>query len=199
MINNKLLGEADNRFGNEGDEKSKGPVVLSTTYRAFNSPLLWKLVPWMHSAFTQASHICQHQGMIREAEFYIEQALAVVQATNASSYIANALAVSGDLRVRSGRIEEGEKFLRDAAVFKGEIEKCKESVILQCAAAHLQRTTGLFDNELESYESAERKLGRVLEAVADLGLEETESAADELTKGYKILFSFETNNAEIFL
>src|SRR5690606_24844472 len=96
-----------------------------------------------------------------EAEYYLNEALQMAEATNSTPIIAQALALSGDLRIRSGEIEEGEKLLTRAAEFKQELENSRDAVLFQCAVANMHRVNDLLEREVEHLESAERKLERL--------------------------------------
>lgn len=138
-------------------------VIKSSGYAAFNGPLLWNVVSALYMAMRHASKIYQHQGMFKEAEYYLDEAVSMAEATNSTPIIAQALTLSGDLRIRSGSLQEGEALLARAAEFKSELENSRDAVAFQCIVANMHRQNDLLEKELEHYESAERKLDRLMD------------------------------------
>ncbi|KAG0639234.1 peptidase family C50-domain-containing protein [Tuber brumale] len=135
------------------------PKVQSTTFGALNVPLLWPLVSSLYAGLLQTSNIYRHQGMVREAEFYLEQALKTVEAVSASSRINLAMTMYGDLRIRSGHIDEGEEMLQKAGKSIG---KGREVLEFEVASGNLDRLRGDFAGEGRAYERAEKQLEQLM-------------------------------------
>ncbi|KAG0138703.1 peptidase family C50-domain-containing protein [Tuber indicum] len=135
------------------------PKVQSTTFGALNVPLLWPLVSSLYAGLLQTSNIYRHQGMVREAEFYLEQALKTVEAVNASSRINLAMTMYGDLRIRSGHIDEGEEMLQKAGKSIG---GGREALEFEVASGNLDRLRGDFAGEGRAYERAEKQLEQLM-------------------------------------
>ncbi|KAH0612981.1 uncharacterized protein H6S33_009361 [Morchella sextelata] len=138
---------------------SSAPKVHSTTLAAFNTPLLWPLVSALHSSLLQASNIYRHQGMVREAEFYLQQALKTVEAVNATSRMAKTMTLYGDLKVRAGLTEEGTEMLEQAREL---ITNGHDFVEIEVAAGNLERIRGDWQEESEAYERAEKHLEELM-------------------------------------
>lgn len=135
------------------------PKVQSTTFEALNVPLLWPLVSSLYAGLLQTSNIYRHQGMVREAEFYLEQALKTVEAVSASSRVSLAMTMYGDLRIRSGHIDEGEEMLQKAGKSIGE---GREVLEFEVAIGNLDRLRGDFAQEGKAYERAEKQLEQLM-------------------------------------
>lgn len=135
------------------------PKVQSTTFEALNVPLLWPLVSSLYAGLLQTSNIYRHQGMVREAEFYLEQALKTVEAVSASSRVSLAMTLYGDLRIRSGHIDEGEEMLQKAGKSIGE---GREVLEFEVAIGNLDRLRGDFAQEGKAYERAEKQLEQLM-------------------------------------
>lgn len=138
---------------------SSAPKVHSTTLAAFNTPLLWPLISALHSSLLQASNIYRHQGMVREAEFYLQQALKTVEAVNATSRMAKTMTLYGDLKVRAGLTEEGTEMLDQAREL---ITNSHDFVEIEVAAGNLERIRGDWQEESEAYERAEKHLEELM-------------------------------------
>lgn len=135
------------------------PKVQSTTFEALNVPLLWPLVSSLYAGLLQTSNIYRHQGMVREAEFYLEQALKTVEAVGASSRVSLAMTMYGDLRIRSGHVDEGEEMLQKAGKSIGE---GREVLEFEVAIGNLDRLRGDFVQEGKAYERAEKQLEQLM-------------------------------------
>ncbi|CUS09257.1 unnamed protein product [Tuber aestivum] len=135
------------------------PKVQSTTFEALNVPLLWPLVSSLYAGLLQTSNIYRHQGMVREAEFYLEQALKTVEAVNAPSRINLAMTMYGDLRIRSGYVDEGEEMLQRAGKSIG---GGREALEFEVASGNLDRLRGDFAGEGRAYERAEKQLENLM-------------------------------------
>ncbi|RPA86582.1 hypothetical protein BJ508DRAFT_411252 [Ascobolus immersus RN42] len=157
-------------------------VIKSSGYAAFNGPLLWSIVSALYAAMKHASSLYRHQGMFKEAEYYLDELVLMAEATNSTPIMAQALSLTGDLRIRSGQVEEGEKLLARAAEFKNELENSRDAVMFQCAVANMHRVNDLLEREVEHYESAERKLERLCDPafVASLGGDLVEQLTEHL-------------------
>lgn len=135
-------------------QKHKTP---STTFTTFASPLLWPLVSALHAAYIQASNIYRHQGMVREAEYYLDQALKTVEAVRATPRVAKTMTMYGDLKVRAGFVEEGEEMLASARKLIS-----SGSVDFEVAAGNLERIKGDWMEESKAYERAEEHLEQLM-------------------------------------
>lgn len=138
---------------------SQKPKVHSTSFTAFASPLLWPLVSALYAAYLQASNIYRHQGMVREAEYYLDQALKTVDAVGATPRIAKTMTMYGDLKVRAGLVEEGEEMLDRARQL---INNGSGVVDFEVAAGNLERIKGDWKEESEAYERAEKHLEQLM-------------------------------------
>ncbi|KAI5808785.1 peptidase family C50-domain-containing protein [Peziza echinospora] len=156
-----------------------GPPVQSTTFAALNAPLLWTLVTSMYLSLIQASFIYRHQGMVREAMYNMEQALKTVEAVGATPLIAQALSIFGDLKIRSGAMEEGADMLERATDLRREIDKSKEIVTLDCSLGYLHGKQMLWENELEAYEHAEAKLEAIMSPTFIRNIDALQAVEDE--------------------
>lgn len=138
---------------------SQKPKIHSTTFTALTSPLLWPLVSALYAGYLQTSNIYRHQGMVREAEFYLEQALKTVETVNATPRVAKTLTMYGDLKVRAGLVEEGEEMLDKARKL---ITSGNSIVDFEVAAGNLERIKGDWKEESEAYERAEKHLEQLM-------------------------------------
>lgn len=96
--------------------------------------------------------------MVREAEFYLDQALKTVDAVNATPRVAKTMTMYGDLKVRAGLIEEGEEMLERAR----KLINGSGVVDFEVAAGNLERIKGDWKEESEAYERAERHLEQLM-------------------------------------
>lgn len=99
--------------------------------------------------------------MIREAEYFLEQALKTVEAVNASPRVSIAMTLFGDLRVRSGEVDAGEDMLKAAREFIGNGRGVLE---LEVATGNIQRLRGDLVEECKAYQRAERYLEDIMSA-----------------------------------
>jgi separase len=97
--------------------------------------------------------------MIREAGFFLEQALKTVKAVNASSRVSIAITLFGDLQVRSGEIDAGEDMLKAARELIGNGRGVLE---FEVATGNLERLRGDLAEEGKAYQRAERYLEEVM-------------------------------------
>ncbi|KAL7269465.1 separin protein [Rhizina undulata] len=146
--------------------------VHSTTHDALNIPMLWPIVSALYLSMIQASTIYRHQGMSREAEFFIEQALRTVEAVDATPMVAKALTLFGDLKIRAGEVDEGQKMLEEAAK---KIKEGRDSVELELAIGNLGKVRGDVNLEEESYERAKLWLEKLVGAERSSGQEGTDA------------------------
>ncbi|PWW75361.1 hypothetical protein C7212DRAFT_358438 [Tuber magnatum] len=160
------------------------PKAQSTTFEALNVPLLWPLVSSLYAGLLQTSNIYRHQGMVREAEFYLEQALKTVEAVDAPSRVSLAMTMYGDLRIRSGRIDEGEEMLQKASKSIGE---GREALEFEVASGNLDRLRGNFAEEGRAYERAEKQLENLMSIRYIEGLGVFTGDSDDLAEKVAIL------------
>lgn len=138
---------------------SLGSKIHSTTLAALTAPLLWPLVSALYSGYLQVSNIYRHQGMIREAEYFLDQTLKIVEAVKATPRVAKAMTVYGDLKVRAGLVVEGEEMLEKARRL---ITNGNGVVDFEVAAGNLERMRGDWQEESEAYERAEKHLEQLM-------------------------------------
>lgn len=152
---------------------------------SLNLPNLWALVSGMTLGYLQAVAVYRHVGMIREALYYAEKAQKVVEAVDAKPAIARIQVITGDLKVRSGKPEEGRECFTQALETSngGQV-----AVHCQVALGHLQRTLGDLEGEIEAYHNAQTELDKLTASTAILNygkLGETEEL--DLAEGYAYL------------
>lgn len=139
----------------------------------------------MTLGYLQAVAVYRHVGMIREALYYAEKAQKVVEAVDAKPAIARIQVITGDLKVRSGKPEDGRECFTQALETSsgGQV-----AVQCQVALGHLQRTLGDLEGEIEAYHNAQAELDKLTTSTAILNygkLGETEEP--DLAEGYAYL------------
>lgn len=168
-----------------------GIVTYTTTVAALNGPFLWPIVRSIYDILVHIATLYIHQGMQREALFYVQEARLVAEAVDSKSLLFHILSMFGDLHIRLGMLEEGEEKLRQATMLKEQLlEKGKELVSFDCTLGIMYRKNKSWTMELDAYNNAEKTLetlmgsnagkmegivfGDITEKVANLQIAETE-------------------------
>lgn len=127
---------------------------------------LWYLVSSLHRCFMQTVTAYRHLGMVREALNYAEESLKVARAVDSTPLIAYTLIVIGDLQIRSGRLDEGEKNLIEAKELgvSGRYE-----VALELALGNLAKRRGQHEEEVEAYRRALQVLTELVDSMSKAG------------------------------
>ncbi|KAK6503529.1 hypothetical protein TWF481_008543 [Arthrobotrys musiformis] len=169
-----------------------GIVTYTTTVAALSGPFLWPIVRSIYDILVHIATLYIHQGMQREALFYVQEARLVAEAVDSKSLLFHILSIFGDLHIRLGMLEEGEEKLRQATMLKEQLlEKGKELVSFDCTLGIMYRKNKSWTMELDAYNNAEKTLetlmgsdaakaegkvfGDITAKVANLQIEEPEA------------------------
>ncbi|KAF3910152.1 Separin [Arthrobotrys entomopaga] len=169
-----------------------GILTYTTTVAALSGPFLWPIVRFIYDILVHIATLYLHQGMQREALYYIQEAQHVAEAVDSKSLLFHILSIVGDLHIRLGMLEEGEERLKQATVLKEQLlEKGKELVSFDCTLGIMYRKNKSWARELDAYNNAEKTLetlmngqepkledkvfGDITERIANLQLAEVES------------------------
>ncbi|KAK6536993.1 hypothetical protein TWF281_001197 [Arthrobotrys megalospora] len=136
-----------------------GIVTYTTTVAALSGPFLWPIVRSIYDILVHIATLYIHQGMQREALFYVQEARLVAEAVDSKSLLFHILSIFGDLHIRLGMLEEGEEKLRQATMLKEQLlEKGKELVSFDCTLGIMYRKNKSWTMELDAYNNAEKTL-----------------------------------------
>ncbi|KAK6351581.1 hypothetical protein TWF718_004738 [Orbilia javanica] len=136
-----------------------GIVTYTTTVAALSGPFLWPIVRSIYDVLVHIATLYIHQGMQREALFYVQEARLVAEAVDSKSLLFHILSIFGDLHIRLGMLEEGEEKLRQATMLKEQLlEKGKELVSFDCTLGIMYRKNKSWTMELDAYNNAEKTL-----------------------------------------
>ncbi|KAK6361177.1 hypothetical protein TWF730_004921 [Orbilia blumenaviensis] len=140
-----------------------GIVTYTTTVAALSGPFLWPIVRSIYDILVHIATLYIHQGMQREALFYVQEARLVAEAVDSKSLLFHILSIFGDLHIRLGMLEEGEEKLRQAHVLKEQLlEKGKELVSFDCTLGIMYRKNKSWTMELDAYNNAEKTLDTLM-------------------------------------
>ncbi|EPS43867.1 hypothetical protein H072_2091 [Dactylellina haptotyla CBS 200.50] len=156
---------AKHKSQNSANSKNESAILTyTTTVAALSGPFLWPIVRSIYDILVHIATLYLHQGMQREALFYIQEARVVAEAVDSKSLLFHILSISGDLHIRLGMLEEGEEKLQQATVLKEHLlEKGKELVSFDCTLGIMYRKNKSWIRELDAYNNAEKTLETLME------------------------------------
>ncbi|KAF3903760.1 Separin [Dactylellina cionopaga] len=140
-----------------------GILTYTTTAAALSGPFLWPIVRSIYDTLIHVASLYLHQGMQREAVYYLKEARVVAEAVDSKSLLFHILSIFGDLNIRLGMLEEGEEKLQQAILLKEQLlEKGKELVSFDCTLGIMYRKNKSWARELDAYNNAEKTLDTLM-------------------------------------
>ena len=139
-------------------QKQQPVVIMSTTHGALNGPRFWSLVPSLARGLQNLSELFSRLGLFQEALYYSDQAHKVFEAVDAQYHIAENLAYTGHLYIRSAQIDKASDALTQAKQTGIDGAANKAQVQLHCLQGQLHRSQGKLEDEKYEYSEAERAL-----------------------------------------
>ncbi|KAI9893587.1 MAG: hypothetical protein M1814_006383 [Vezdaea aestivalis] len=130
--------------------------VLSTTHEALNNPALWTLALALFRALLFHALLFVHQGSLREAFYYLDQAQRIAEAARSDALLAHVNAVKGEQLSRSGAVEEGQLLLDKAKTLADGHDPALLDVNLHCALGYVHQKRKCAEDEIAEYELAEQ-------------------------------------------
>ncbi|KAL8830112.1 MAG: hypothetical protein Q9191_001615 [Dirinaria sp. TL-2023a] len=94
-------------------EKEPSPTPLAKQ-RISSLRHMWSLVPCLFHGLVNLSRAYAHEGLLSEAQYYVEQANKVAKNVPAASYEGRFHAQAGQYKVRSGKIESSTRYFEKA-------------------------------------------------------------------------------------
>ncbi|KAF3901547.1 Separin [Orbilia brochopaga] len=138
-------------------------LTYTTTIEALNGPFLWPIVRSIYDIMVHVATLYLHQGMQREALFYIEEAKHVAEGVDSKSLLFHVSSIFGDLLIRLGRLEEGQEKIQQATALREQLlERGKELVSFDCTLGIMYRKHKSWARELDAYNNAEKTLDALM-------------------------------------
>ncbi|KAF3937250.1 Separin [Dactylella cylindrospora] len=157
--------EAIAKHKSQSGKSESGILTYTTTVAALSGPFLWPIVRSIYDILVHIATLYLHQGMQREALFYVQEAKVVAEAVDSKSLLFHVLSIYGDLDIRLGLLEEGENKIKQAILLKEQLlEKGKELVSLDCTLGIMYRKNKSWDRELDAYNNAEKTLEALMDS-----------------------------------
>ncbi|KAJ6260918.1 Separin [Drechslerella dactyloides] len=148
---------------NANGKSESGVLTYSTTIQALNGPFLWPIVRSIYDITVHVATLYLHQGMQREALFYIEEARNVAEGVDSKSLLFHVSSIFGDLLIRLGSLEEGREKIQQATALKEQLlERGKELVSFDCTLGIMYRKHKSWARELDAYNNAEKTLDALM-------------------------------------
>ncbi|KAK6355302.1 hypothetical protein TWF696_004412 [Orbilia brochopaga] len=144
--------------------KSESAILtFTTTIEALNGPFLWPIVRSIYDITVHVATLYLHQGMQREALFYIQEAQTVAEGVDSKSLLFHVSSIFGDLLIRLGRLDEGQEKIQQATALREQLlERGKELVSFDCTLGIMYRKHKSWARELDAYNNAEKTLDALM-------------------------------------
>ncbi|KAF2756498.1 hypothetical protein EJ05DRAFT_502006 [Pseudovirgaria hyperparasitica] len=140
---------------------SDNHTPISMTHGSLTGPEFWTLVPVIFTGLSQLAQVCESQGMVGEAIYYLEQAFRVADAVKATSWLLGNLSTRAIIWARAGNIDKAQISLEQAKSFLNMTVTTGEAATYHSAVAAVYRAMGDVDNEIQALKKGQQILANL--------------------------------------
>ncbi|KAK9236358.1 peptidase family C50-domain-containing protein [Lipomyces kononenkoae] len=170
---NRIMLQKSRRFKGIGRES----VALE-----YSRPEMWSCVLGLARSHAQVAAIYDHQGMVRETEFYLTEAVKLVQSLRRDKSPCSYQIALGDFYSRSGNLMKARELLLATMDSDAQIENHMHKAQLEMALASYYHAVSSEEKKYEGYETVEDTLLAATAGLQNTGDGETlEDMLSELT------------------
>ena len=139
------------------------PVIISHTHDALSGPAFWLLAPDLIDSTCQLASVFAHCGQFQEAQFHVEKALQIAEATGCQQSRLAILTQTAELHVRAGRVDKAQPLLDAATEISSKVEDSIQLVRYQHVLSKWRgasKQAGTIDALNEAINCLDRLAGR---------------------------------------
>ncbi|KAE9379236.1 hypothetical protein N431DRAFT_478299 [Stipitochalara longipes BDJ] len=136
-----------------------------STARTCAGSMFWNLVTPLFHGLQHLSQLYAHNGMFRETLYYAQQAYQISAEVGSETHLAMAAVLLGSNWLKSGSLDKGSEFLKEAQQVATSCEKNRDRVLHLHHLGNMNGLLGNRDAEILAYDQAQDMLRSLTSAV----------------------------------